>query len=77
MLSVIAPDEYAPLVSVTEPVGVGVPPTVTVTDKAWAVVMAAGDGVTVTVGAVAGAVTETTFDPVALVYVGALAESGV
>ena len=37
----------------TVPVGEGVPLTVTVTESAWAVVMLAGEGVTVTVGVVA------------------------
>jgi hypothetical protein len=54
-------------VSTTEPVGVGVPLTVTVTDTVWAVVMLAGDGTTVTVGAVATEVTFSMLDPVALV----------
>jgi hypothetical protein len=67
LVSVTAPDEYVPLVRVTEPVGVGVPPTVTVTDSACVVVMLAGDGVTVTGGAVvAGPLTITVFVPVAL-----------
>jgi hypothetical protein len=39
--------------------------------------MLAGEDMTVTVGAVAAAVTVTVFDPVALVYVEELEESGV
>jgi hypothetical protein len=70
LLRVAAADVYVPLVSVNDPVGVGlpVPPlTATVTLSACAVVMLEADGVTVTVGVVfAGAVTVTEFDPVAL-----------
>ena len=43
------------------------PLTATVTVKSCAAVILAGDGVTVTVGAVAAAVTATAFGPVALV----------
>jgi hypothetical protein len=70
LLRVAAADVYVPLVSVTEPVGVGfpVPPlTATATVSACAVVMLDADGVTVNVGVVfAAAVTVTEFDPVAL-----------
>ena len=48
-----------------------------VTDRPWAVVMLDGDGVTVTVGAVAAAVTVSEFVPTAFVYVAVLAASGV
>ena len=72
LLRVIAPDEYVPLVNVTEPVGVGVPLTVTVTVVPCAVVILAGEGVTVTVGAVAAEVTVTVFEPVADEYVAEL-----
>ena len=58
-----------PQVSVIDPVGIGLsapPLTVTVTLSDCAVVMLVGDGVTVTVGVVAGAdVTKTVFVPVA------------
>ena len=39
-----------PLVSTTEPVGVGVPATAIVTNNVWTVVMLNEAGVTVTVG---------------------------
>lgn len=52
LVSVVAPEEYAPLVRVTEPVGVGVPATVTVTESVCAVEMLKKAGVTVTVGVV-------------------------
>lgn len=64
-LSVATAEVYEPLVSVMEPVGVGlpVPPlTATVTDNACAVVMLADEGVTATAGltccAVSGVVAE-------------------
>ena len=41
-----------PLVRTTEPVGVGVPATSTVTDSAWVVLMLFEDGDTVTVGVI-------------------------
>jgi hypothetical protein len=64
---VVAAEVYPPPLSVTEPVGVGVPDTVTVTKRAWRVVMLDGDGVTVTVGVVLVAVvTATVLDPEAL-----------
>jgi hypothetical protein len=53
LLSVVAEEEYVPLVSVTEPVGVAwpeLPLTVTATVRSCAVVMVAAPGVTVTVG---------------------------
>jgi hypothetical protein len=66
-VSAVADEVYVPLVSVTEPVGVGVPATVTVTARLWAVVMLDGEGETVTVGVVfAGLVTVTEAVPVAL-----------
>ena len=67
-LRVIAPELYPPLVSVTEPVGVELPPlTATETDRACVVVMFDEDGVTVTVGVVfAGVLTVTEAEPVAL-----------
>ena len=55
LLSAVADDVYVPPVSVTEPVGVGLPDpplTATVTMVDCAVVILAGDGVTVTVGTV-------------------------
>jgi hypothetical protein len=61
---------YVPLVSVTDPVGVGLPLpplTETVTVKACAVVMLDEDGVTTTVGVVFTRVTVTAEDePVAV-----------
>jgi hypothetical protein len=59
LLRVLAADVKVPLVSVTVPVGVGlpVPPlTAVVTVNACAVVMLVEDGVTVTVGAVFGVI---------------------
>jgi hypothetical protein len=53
-VSVVAVEVYAPLVNVTEPVGVAlpeVPLTATVTESDCAVVMLDAEGVTVTVGA--------------------------
>ena len=55
LLSVVAAEVYVALVSVTEPVGLGLPDpplTVTVTIVDCAEVILAGEGVTVTVGAV-------------------------
>jgi hypothetical protein len=64
---VVAAEVYPPPLSITEPVGVGVPPTVTVTVNGWVVVTLDGEGVTITVGVVfAGLVTVTEFDPEAL-----------
>ena len=69
---------YPPPLSVTEPVGLGVPATVTVTVSGWVVATLDGEGVTVTVGMVfAGLVTVTGFDPDALLYIEELLESGV
>jgi hypothetical protein len=80
-LRVTAPEEYVPLVRVTEPVGVGLllpPVTATITDNACVAVMLDEPGVTVTVGVIkAGDVTVTVFDPVALLYVEELEESAV
>jgi hypothetical protein len=56
-LSVVAAEVYPPPVSVTEPVGVGVPPTVTETESACTVVMLDTDGVTVTGGVALATVT--------------------
>jgi hypothetical protein len=47
---VVAAKIWLVVLSVTEPVGVGVPLTVTVTDNACPVVMLSRDGVTVTAG---------------------------
>jgi hypothetical protein len=61
-LRVAAADVKLPLLSITEPVGVGlpVPPlTATLTDNDWAVVMVVEDGVTVIVGVASGATCET------------------
>ena len=46
----VAAEVYPPELSVTEPVGVGVPATVTVTVSGCAVVMLDAEGVTVTGG---------------------------
>jgi hypothetical protein len=74
-------EAYPPPVSVTEPVGVGLPPpplTAMVTVKPCALVMLLEDGVTVTVGIiVTGTITVTEFEPVAPLYVAELAASGV
>ena len=70
LLRIIAAEVYPPPMSVTEPVGVGLPLpplTATVTVKACAVVMLDEDGVTDTVGVVTACVTVTARDvPVAL-----------
>jgi len=53
LLRVVAGEVYPPPVSVTEPVGVGLPAlqaTATVTDRAWFALMLDEPGVTVTVG---------------------------
>jgi hypothetical protein len=80
-LSVAAGAVYPPPLSVTVPVGVGLPlppATPRVTVKICVVVMLAADGVTVTVGVTfAGAVTVTGADPVPPAYVAAPAVSGV
>jgi hypothetical protein len=57
LLSFVAAELKLPLVSVTAPVGVGVPPTVTETESAWSVVMLDEAGITVTVGVVPVTVT--------------------
>jgi hypothetical protein len=60
LLRVAADEVYPPPVSVTDPVGVGLPLppfTVAVTDNACAVVMLLADGVTVIVGAILATVT--------------------
>jgi len=67
LVNVATAEVYPPPESVTEPVGVGVPPTPIVTDRDCNVVMLDGEGVTVTVGVVfAGFVTVTVLDPVAV-----------
>lgn len=61
-----------------DPVGVPfAPDTATVTPRLCPVLMLLAAGVTVTVGFVAGSVTEIAAVPEALVYVDELAESGV
>ena len=50
LLRVAITDEYPPLVTVTDPVGVGVALTATVTVIAWVAVILVEDGVTTTVG---------------------------
>jgi hypothetical protein len=58
-----------PLVSVTDPVGVGAlapPLTVTVTDSGWAVVMLESAGVTITVGITSCPLTESELDTLEL-----------
>jgi len=70
LLSATAAELKLPEVSVTDPVGVGLPlppPTAIVTVNAWVVVMLDADGVTTTVGVVfGGRLTVTKFDPDAL-----------
>jgi hypothetical protein len=67
LANVVAAELKPPPDSVTEPVGVGVPPTAIATVSVCAVVMLEADGTTVTVGVVlATAVTVTKFDPEAL-----------
>jgi hypothetical protein len=73
--------EPVPATRTTEPVGVGLPLvalTVTATLSCCAVVMLDGIGTTVTVGVVfVTGFTVTGFDPVALLYIEELLESGV
>jgi hypothetical protein len=80
-LSAVAADSYPPPVSVTVPVGAGLPLpplTTAVTVSACVVVMLIADGVTATPGVIfAGVVTVTTAAPVALLYVVELEVSGV
>jgi hypothetical protein len=80
-VSVVAAELYPPPVSVTVPVGTGLPlppATTTVTERLCVVVRFAADGVTATVGVIfAGVVTVTSADPVALLYVVELDVSGV
>jgi hypothetical protein len=76
-LRVVAADVYAPLLSTTDPVGVGTPPvTFTVTLSADAVERLCAPGVTVTVGVITP-LTVTLAVPEALLYFDELAESGV
>lgn len=76
-LKLAAAEVKVPLLRTTEPVGVGVPLTATVTDKACVVVMLDADGATETEGVVlAGVVTVTVADPVALLKVEELVASG-
>jgi hypothetical protein len=55
---VVADEVYPPPLSITEPVGMGVPVTVTITVSGWVVVTLDGEGVTDTVGVVLPTVTE-------------------